>query len=573
MMAGVTQTLKTMSRNRWTSLPPTGTLPVPALATLLLVGAFFLVALPAHSQNEIVRNPEAVLLRKIWMVQGSPGDRVGAILGSLGDINGDSVGDFIWGVGSTSMWHVQHGGEQIGDTPVQSLYVKTTTTYPIVGDFWGTGEKQVGFASYYTDSNLRFYMYLLIYGIAGDTIRTEPITIGDPARGVWPGISGTPEQYFAIDIDRDGDDEVVIVQNVVRRNDGIRDARAEVWIYEGGPTFQLDTPTVVLKDTEENYNTYYAAVGDLDGDSIPDILSSAQYTRTDSGKYPVKYKFWWGKNALQDLSTNPDRTLTLDGAESNANAKLTLIDCDGDSVKDILRLLYAEPLGIHLYRSAAGKNIRDRSLTIEDADGYFPGYSIFGNGGYINDSLRRFESIILLGSRMLFFSGGKNGPNYTYDGYYSAADDGLKSENVFSVGAVIENCTGKGWDCYLTGNARWGDNDEGIVILLEGGSYIPTDDTTSGVEVVASNDHAEAFHTWPNPVLDELHIAWRGDLKRSPSLMVVYDINGREITSGAVEAWRGEAIWRCGSVSAGMYLLAIYDKEGELLATTRVVKQ
>ncbi|MEZ4784607.1 MAG: FG-GAP-like repeat-containing protein [Candidatus Kapaibacterium sp.] len=544
---------------------------------LPLLGVLFFTSISLEAQNEIVQNPEAVLLRRVWMMRGGVvgGDRVGALAGALTDVNHDSLQDFIWGLGSTGVWHLQYGGSPISDTPAQSFFHSTTLSYPVVGNFWGGSQEYVVFADFYTTKpagRTQYHPLVKAYAIDNDTIDLRGVGTFDPSRGIWPGLESTITDMFAVDLNQDGDDELIVIVPGIQFDQEV-DKRAEVWIFEGGPEFQLDTPTVVLKDTEENLTDVYAAVGDLDGDSLPDLMIGANYVGTGPGNRPIRYKFWWGKNRLSDLSIIPDHSVTLDKASVNIDAKFTLLDCDGDGVKDILRLLYTTPLGVYLYRSAAGKNIRDRQLTIDDADGYFPGYSIFGSGGYLGDSLQRFESIIMLGARVMFFQGGKNGPNYSYDAYYSAADGGLTPGNVFGQGGPVGDVSGNGWEDYLTANPGWFNLEQGIVILLEGGPYIPTDDTTSGVEVVATVEHGSALHIWPNPVTDELHVAWRGDLKASPSLLRVYDMSGRLVVDGSVEGWRGEAVWKCGSVAVGSYLLVVYDRNERMLAQTNIIKE
>ena len=589
MMAGVTQTLKTMSRNRWTSFPPTGTLPVPALAALLFIGAFFLVALPAHSQNEIVQNPEAVLLRNVWMVQGSPGDRVGAGIGSVGDINGDLIGDFAVLSGRTSRWSLFYGG--VGDTIETPAWTFDDAiaqpAHPVRGQFWGPSpqESGVGFMrreQVFIGDRTRYFHRLFVYRNEDGALEDEATLVLDPEETIAERLEYQPVEVYAADLDLDQDDELIVIVSVTLI-DQVADKRAEVWIFEGGPDFQLDTPSVVLKDTEENYTNFNATIGNLDGDPYPDLLIAGDYTDGEPGNRPVRMKLWWGKANLAELSPAPDRSVRftdpLYPRITFARPFLPLFDTDGDSVQEFL-LPGSEGAWYYYDMSAEGKDPRSREFTLEDADGSYRGFNLVYKVGYLNDSLRRYEMIGRTGggspggdARLVLMSGGKKGANLTFDGYYSASDDGLKSGNIFGVDAIVENCTGTGWDCYLTGNPRWGDNDEGIVVLLEGGAYIPNDDTTLSVWTVGTDEHSAALHVWPNPVIDELHIAWRGDLKRLPSLMVVYDDNGREMTSGAVEAWRGEAIWQCSGVSAGTYLLAIYDKNGKLLATTRVVKQ
>ena len=66
----------------------------------LLLLFLLLLAAPStilHAQpvvEPITQNPNAVLLRRIWTITGSDGNRVGDGCGPVGDINGDSISDF-----------------------------------------------------------------------------------------------------------------------------------------------------------------------------------------------------------------------------------------------------------------------------------------------------------------------------------------------------------------------------------------------------------------------------------------------------------------------------------------------
>jgi len=112
----------------------------------------------------------------------------------------------------------------------------------------------------------------------------------------------------------------------------------------------------------------------------------------------------------------------------------------------------------------------------------------------------------------------------------------------------------------------------GIAGILGGGPQIPRD-PTMGVRAIAGEGHEQAVALWPNPMREELHIAWRGDLRRMPSRFVVYDMLGREVARGDVEPGRGAALWRCGDLPGGVYLLSIHDSSGVPIATARVVKR
>jgi hypothetical protein len=108
--------------------------------------------------------------------------------------------------------------------------------------------------------------------------------------------------------------------------------------------------------------------------------------------------------------------------------------------------------------------------------------------------------------------------------------------------------------------------------VWSGGPYIP-DDPSLGVEEIVIAGRRDAITMWPNPASDELHIAWRGDLGRMPSWFAVHDMLGREVAHGAVESWRGEALWSCAGVAAGVYVISMYDADDALITTGRIIKE
>ena len=113
----------------------------------------------------------------------------------------------------------------------------------------------------------------------------------------------------------------------------------------------------------------------------------------------------------------------------------------------------------------------------------------------------------------------------------------------------------------------------GIAIILSGGPEIPLDDTTLSVAEYPVAGESGGLYLWPNPVVDELHIAWRGDLPQKPSRFVVYDMLGREVVAGSVDSWRGSASWHCADVSSGTYLLVAFDNNDERIASATVIKR
>ncbi|MGE3800671.1 MAG: FG-GAP repeat domain-containing protein [Candidatus Kapaibacterium sp.] len=550
---------------------------------LPLIGVLLFTSISLEAQNEIVQNPDAVLLRKVWMVRGGVvgGDRVGDGAGGVGFINSDSIADFAWYLGASNLWNIHLGGEKPSTTPYQILdSLGTIPSHPIVGDFFGTGEKWVGFSGFFrvdrSGPRTKLFMRYRLLPIKGDTLSLESSMLLAPEVTWRPGLETTHDFAAAIDLDKDGDDELIIV-TAVTLIDPTVDRRAEVWIFEGGPNFQLDTPSVVLKDTEENDNSFHTTIGDLDGDKLPDIICSGNYRTAPT----TRLNIWWGKQALNDLSTEPDRMIDLD--QTLLSEKPSFVDLDGDHVLDVVgnRLVdVAKGTWEISYFSSKSASAHTRRFDREDAQSIYLTENLFAEGslGYINDSLRRYETLALYGPSktggvgLYGLSGGKNGPNETVDMIYSASGDGMTSGNIFGVGGPVGDATGNGWSDYLTANPSWFGGDQGIVILLEGGPYIPTDDTTSGVQEVATDEHRAALHIWPNPVVDEMHVAWRGDLKSSPSFLRIYDMAGRLIVEQDVDGWRGEALWKCGAVASGSYLLVVYDHNEHAIAQTNIIK-
>jgi hypothetical protein len=82
-----------------------------------------------------------------------------------------------------------------------------------------------------------------------------------------------------------------------------------------------------------------------------------------------------------------------------------------------------------------------------------------------------------------------------------------------------------------------------------------------------------ALSLWPNPVVDAVNIAWRGDLRHAPSRFVVHDLLGKVMAEGRVDPAIGAAIWHCADVTPGAYLLSIFDRHDILITTTTLIKR
>jgi hypothetical protein len=540
----------------------------------------------AQPSDTIVANPLAVKLHRIWTMTGSPItlDQVGDGIGPVGDINGDSLEDFAVHVGRTGKWKVFYGHQGAPDTATVWSFDSSgaVPAYPVVGDFWGTGHKAVGFARGEiddSDNHRKYYYKLHLFRTDDGHLPDTAAVIVDPHR-MMAGLSQiNVTDILAHDLDGDGADELIVVTSMVQRQEWSR--HAEVWIYKGGPGFQVDTPTVIIRDPEENSDEskFFTSIGDFDGDHRPDILTAGFY-----GADGARFSFWFSSPASPGSWAGLDsiprviRLSTL--GHPRIGYGLTTLDCDGDGMLD---LLLPGPDGhVYLYRTqATGKSSRTRSFDLADADRrFYREQSLFtDNLGYLNDATHRYQMPCIAGPSpsgksaiVLGLASGPAGPDESYEAFYAADLDGLIEGNVVGTIRPISDCNGDGWDDVLTSNFSWPGQNWGIALVLAGGPYIPSD-PSSGVRRVDLEEKSKAISVWPNPVRDELNIAWRGDLRHMPRSFAVHDIAGREIAHGEVAPGMGAVIWHCDDVPSGEYLLSIHDEHGEHIATVRLLKQ
>lgn len=546
---------------------------------LTIVLMLFLVPAIVSAQNEIVENPAgAVKLRRIWYKAGPGilGQEVGTGAGPLYDINRDGANDFAVRVGL--QWQVFLGGDPSpGSEPVwifdSALY--PGVRIPVVGDFYGNGDTLVGFYSHRPerpDNPTRGFPQIHFFRRKGEIemLSSESSLQWDAGMTMDPPIVSAMSQVIARDLDGDGADELVLVLPEVSRDAGT-DTRTEIWIFRGGQNFTVAEPTLIVKDSEPNElgsQTVSVSVDDLDGDGRVDVCLGVNY-----GTIP-KLKFWWGSSGSPWNWTNtPDRVLQLPPGSITPSFDLIeqFRDYDGDSVMDLTgRVLSGEDAGLYLWRSRSG-NARTRAFDQTDYDHFFPGYVSAGSFGYVGDSTNRYQMLALRSStnpgRTIGLAGGPNGPNTTYDAYYGEGDG--PSGGGISVGDV----NGDGWEDRISFSSTFGGPGVGAAAIIAGGPYIPNDDPTVGVHEVGVAGEPGGLYLWPNPVGEKLHIAWRGGLERQPSYLTVHDMAGRLIVEGEVEDWRGEALWRCGSVASGCYTLTVYDQNGRIISSASVFKR
>jgi hypothetical protein len=525
--------------------------------TLLLPG----VARSQPVVQEITANPEAKPLRQIWTVYGNDtlgGARVGLGIGGVGDVNSDGLMDFAVNWGAAGEWRIFYGSrDSISHTPAQVFkHYGTVPYHPVVGDFWGTGHKAVGFPAgswESIDDHLYFYYRLDLFRTDSNRIDTA-VALSMNFRTTTPAYRDSPTEILGADLDGDGADELIVFWAGTHTKDTI-DRHPEIWIYRGGPDFQLDTPTVVIRDTEVNGGSGRQAlfIGHWDSDQYMDLATSSDYA--DGAQ---KLKFYFGRPGSPWNWTTAEEVIPFGG--------LVALDCDGDGVLDIAAPESGNVMDLFLSR---GKNIRDRDLTLSDVDRRLsnPGYHVPVRLGSLNDSSYRYEMLGIIGPEgLLGFSGSESGPDDLFDTYYNGEDP------LYVYMTPVGDVTGDGYDDFLTGNFDYG-LQSGIAALFAGGPYIPHDWQTSAVDQIAVTGESDRISIWPNPLGDELHITWSTDRLHAPGRFVVHDVLGSEIARGTIDPFGGHARWRCADLPAGTYLLTIFDNAGRPIATTRLMKQ
>jgi hypothetical protein len=345
-----------------------------------------------------------------------------------------------------------------------------------------------------------------------------------------------------------------------------------VLIFQGGAGFQLDTPTVAVRDSgwygpPDDFSVNFA---DFDGDGKIDMAMLGQYPGVGA-----MIRFYWGddRSPYSWAERPPDRDLKLMQNQIGLNLLLAMADADGDGAKDLYGQVYVgDSAGTYVYLSSHGKNARTRSFRLDDADLYLRGVTpdYYTSLGYLNDPSRRYEMLSVDDSKTftrLGISGGPDGPDNSYEAYYPT---GLQY-SFYPYGGAIGDVSGDGYDDAIFGDPSY-DFNSGVAFILAGGPYIPRDSTSLGVRDIVVAGQPAGLSLWPNPIHDELNIAWRGDLTQMPARFEVHDLLGRLIVRGQTSGSGGSALWHCRDVAAGTYILSAFDRYGDPIATATVIK-
>jgi hypothetical protein len=506
---------------------------------LRAVAAALTLAAPAMAQVDSIRaRADAVALRPIWSRYGN---QTGNVVADLWDINEDGRSEFAvedyrgdWRIFSL---------DSLGDASVIWQRPGLSAKPLVHGDIRGAGRHTLVYPRSQNSPTLGTLYWLDFFDAdSGRVADTPSMTRQAQAQGCLLRV----ERVLARDLDLDGADELIVSAAGSWCGDVIS-VTGEIWIYRGGPGFQVDTPTVIIRDQSDNGNFYDLHIGKLDDDEYPDLFC---VTRNGA-------RIRWGGADLLALDRRVDRIVFTPAPFAR------LLDADGDDRADVLTdggFPY-----VHLHLSSNRVDARQRAFDATDADRTFVGS---GDAtfviGPLNDSANRYEMFGVSSGRTdgidYDFSGGATGPDSAYDAWNSG-----RMKRYVALGDV----DGNGWRDLLCGNS----DGDGAAVVFGGGPYIPRDSMPlSAIFDIAVDGRRAAISVWPNPATDVVNIAWRGDLGRTPERFVVHDALGRLVAAGDADHHRGEVIWRCGGRAAGTYLLTIFDRRGALIATCSILK-
>jgi hypothetical protein len=506
-----------------------------AAAVLIL-----LLSLPCSSLAQridpISAAPEVVPLRPIW---SRSGNGTGIVVAGLPDFDGDGRDEFGIADNGDQQWRVF--GLEPGGTADTLWKHRAASPEPIAaGRFFGD-DRRLLVVQRERDTDTGTQYNLDLFDVASGRVADTPHIEWS---STMPDLYLASRDFHIADLDNDGDDELIIVAFATRRGSTFT-FHGEIWVYEGGPSFQLDTPSVVIRDNKHHGNYYQLSIGRIDADAYPDLLC-VTYTGG---------RIRWGGPDLSAFDRPVDREFSI------AGPFLDLLDADGDRQADLLWN------GGYLHLSSSGKDPHTRAFDQADADRVFTGR---GTNtfvlGPLNDSADRYDMFGLnsaLGDgQLLMFSGGHNGPDARYEATY---------RDIRLVDVAAGDVDGNGWRDFLAGDHFSGD---GLAVVLGGGPYIPRDSMpASAIRDIALEGHDDAITIWPNPATDVVHIAWRGDLSRTPSRFEVHDILGRRVADGLAEPGSGEVVWRCEEMSEGLYVVSVFDAKNQLITSTQIIRK
>ncbi|MEM7297625.1 MAG: FG-GAP-like repeat-containing protein, partial [Bacteroidota bacterium] len=174
----------------------------------------------------------------------------------VGDIDGDTDIDVVLGLGNVSAGFVPFTNDGAG-TLTQGTTVLPPLTSGQVSD--------LDLADLDGDSDLDIF---ITNGNGNDHYRFNNNGSGlftDSGQNIT--ISGSPEQSFVVDIDNDGDNDIIFVGYA---------SNPQIWLNDGLGSFSYDTDISAVADEYTK-----VVLGDLDGDTDIDVVTGGYYVGTN----------------------------------------------------------------------------------------------------------------------------------------------------------------------------------------------------------------------------------------------------------------------------------------------------
>lgn len=507
-------------------------------------------------------------LRTIWRLIGTGDEntRVALAYGRAGDVNFDAHDDFFVTRGMT--WHLFLGGDSVSQIPAWSFVSQAhrlnSDPQALVGDFLGNDTSLVGLRDdRCNDQNGACYFRVQFFRPDAESLLATTSYVLD--------ISRQPSGFrtYASDLDRDGADELVVVNK--------EDNAVVVRVYQGGRDFQLEVPSWEFRTLDSIFSqasdqTVYSTITYVDHDNNSDLVVAT----LDAVSGQNNVAFWWGKSGSVNgfWSAEPDRIISAPSTETSLFARDVEYseDLDGDDIADFSdREYFGDNPGVNIWLSRGHESARTREYTAETVDLLFPDALRRAGFGYVADSLQRYQMLTLLNLNeprdAYGLGGGVSGPNFTYDAYLSGRDGPQHG------GIYAGDINGDGWSDRLVADAGYGGPVVGGAVIVAGGPYIPSDDPTVSVREAPVAGVAAGMHLWPNPVLDRLHIAWRRDLPQMPRCLQIFDLQGRLVSETPLATWSGIIELSLAEHPSGTYTALVLDPERRPLGDVTFIIQ
>jgi hypothetical protein len=517
----------------------------------------------ARAQDSVIHAPDCVRLGFDWREDGfwfggSPGVESGyvALADRAGDLDGDGIDEFAW----RRQWAIN--GPPSGTwmlrlstrgypQPAFEFFVASQMPSDLLaaGDFWGRGRRSLGigaqrlhaqFAVFRGDSD----MYLHVVYAEHPTLVMSVDSIAGRPR--WMAL----RKAAAIDLDHDGADELLMLLDYISADSIVHNG--DLWIFRGGPDFQLTTPRVMIHDVGSTF-----ALADLDGDGDTDMVSA------DS----TRVMFWRGGADDMTRWVYPDRTVRRTVGSSSAGGRFALLDCDGDGGKDIVFTIGDHPC---LFRTGTGKSVWTRSFEQDDADLILPRVPVYAAVGHFCGS-GRYESLALGGKELNILPGGPGGLSTISRAWYSEPpDSNLEVIDIRLAGDVNAD----GWDdlsCLV--HIHYSESHGTVIRALGGPRYPDERGQRLGVDDETDRSIPPDLRVRPQPAGGWLNVAWGECLQGRPGLIVVHDLLGREVIRREVGEGEREALLACDDLPPGAYLVSLSPRNGVPARTVAFVKR